>query len=179
MTTDEENLVTNNINMAYDLAWKYYKKFQGYIKLEDLQSSCLYGLTKAAKTYDASLNYVFSTYAYQVMKYEIIWDYRRNKKHDANISLNTPVKENSILEDTLSSTYDITDEVNKKLYIDKLHKEINKLYPRYRKILEYKLQGYTLAEIGDILGLSTSQISKGYIEAINILRDKFNVKEDL
>ena len=41
MSTDEERLVTDNINLAYKIAWLYYKKSNFRFELEELQSVAL------------------------------------------------------------------------------------------------------------------------------------------
>ena len=53
------------------------------------------------------------------------------------------------------------------------------MYPRYRKIIYYKLQGMTMCEIGKKLNLSQPQISRDYQKILSILRQKFNVMEEI
>ena len=71
MTTDEEKLVNDNINLAYKLAWKYYTSYNYKYELEELQSICNIGLVLAAKTFNPELEFNFSTYAYTCMKNEL------------------------------------------------------------------------------------------------------------
>ena len=51
MDTDDE-LVINNMKLAYKLSYDLYKKYRLYlnIELEDIQSLCFLGLVKASKT---------------------------------------------------------------------------------------------------------------------------------
>lgn len=173
MTTDEENLILDNINMAYDLAFTYHKKFNYSIELEELQSLCLLGITKAAKTFNKSLGFNFSTYAYSCMRNEIIYFFRQNKKYNLTLSIEDTKVDNLRLEDTLQLNYNMEQDVETSLNIEKLYEEINKLSERHRKIMIYYLQGLTMQQIGDIIGLSQPHVSREYNKALNILRYKF------
>lgn len=177
MTAEEESLITNNINLAYDLAWHYYNYYKGYVDLDELQSICLLGLTKAGKTYNKSKGFTFATYAYKVMQNEVCMYQRQNNKWNKNISFDTKIDENLILEDMLADNFNIDDFLDKSLFINKLYKEINNLEGQYKKILQYRLQGLKLDEIGKLLNTTQPTISRKLDKIINILRDKFNIKE--
>lgn len=181
MTTDEENFYMDNINIAYQLAWKYYKKFRGYIDIEELKSICLLGLVKAVKSFNKELGFNFSTYAYRVIQNEILMFNRTNKKWNKNISLSTEIydTEDMSLEDIIDTNFDIEEGVSNSIYIQKLYEEIDSMYPRYKKIILYKLQGMTMCEIGEKLNLSQPQISRDYQKILSILRQKFNVEEEI
>lgn len=180
MNTDEEKLILDNMGIAYDIAWKYKKKFYDLISMDDLQSLAFLGLTKAAKTFNNNLGINFSTYAYRCITNEILIYYRQNARHFNNISLSAPNDKDSTLEELIASDYDIIDELNLKLDIEFLYQEIDKLKPRYQTVLKYKLKGYTFNTIADILGVSQPQVSTDYNKALNILRYKFkDRKEDL
>lgn len=174
MTTDEEKLVTDNMNLAYRIAWAYNRKFSNSIEFDDIKSLCLLGLTKAAKTFKAELGYTFSTYAYRVMQNEILC-YFRNNKDIPTVSLSETIEDELELKDIIAAETDVFEEVEKLLNINKLYDEINNLPDRYKKILLYRFKGYTMTKIGNLLGLSQAQISRDNAHAINILRHKFNV----
>ena len=80
MTTEEENLVLDNQRLAYDIAWKHYKKYQGLFDIEELKSVALLGLSKSAVTFDKNLDNAFTTYAYRVITNEI-YIYVRNENN--------------------------------------------------------------------------------------------------
>ena len=101
MTNDTNRLIEDNINIAYNLSWQYYNKFDRKIELDELQSLSFLGLTKAAKTFNPGLKYNFSTYAYKCIINEILLHYRNNKKH-IYISLSEEIGENIYLENAIS-----------------------------------------------------------------------------
>ena len=180
MNTDEEKLILDNMGIAYDIAWKYNKKLNNIISIDELQSLALFGLTKAAKTYNKELGNTFSTYAYRCITNEILYYYRQNVKHFNNLSLSEPNEKETTLEELIAVDYNLFDDLSLKLDIEFLYKEINTLKPRYQEVIKYKLKGYTFIRISKIIGVSLTQINNDYNKALNILRYKFrNRREDL
>lgn len=171
MSTND-NLITDNMNLAYDLAWKFYNKFQRKIDIEELQSICLLGLTKAGKTYNSELNINFSTYAYKCIINELLLYYKQNKKHLLNISLYTDIGDDIQLVDTISDNIILDEEIDKNINIQKLYININKLDSKLKTILNLKLNGLTMQDIAEKIGISQLQVNKDYNKALNILRDK-------
>jgi RNA polymerase sigma factor (sigma-70 family) len=167
-----EELVTNNLKLAYKIALKYYYKFKTTIDLEELQSLSYLGLVKAAKSFKADKNFAFSTYAYKSMRNEII-TYFNKVKNQNTISLYSEFGEDLTLEDTLSSSINLEYETEYNLKIEKLYKFIHGLDNNEQIIILYYLQGMTFEKIGNKLGLSRSQICVKYRKAINKLRYKF------
>ena len=180
MATDEEKLVTDNLGLAYELSWKYYMKFNGLYELDELQSVAFLGLTKAAKTFDKDLGYVFSTYGYNCIKNEIRQYYRSNKKYNDNLHLSEQVDENGkTLEDITPLDYDLFEQIDRRDYYNKLYDEIDSLPDKYKIIMQYKLKGLAMVDIGKILKVSISQLSIDYNKALNILRYKFKDWRDI
>lgn len=171
----EENLILDNMKLAYNLAWKYKSKLSNLVELEDLQSLCLLGLTKAAKTFDSSLGYKFSTYSYKFMKNEVLIYLNSELKHSNNISLSTQINDDLELQDVMPLQYDIYEEVEKRISNDNLYKGIEKLNDYYKIIITYKLKGMTLMQISDKLGIPINKLCNDYGKAINILRNDFMV----
>jgi RNA polymerase sigma factor (sigma-70 family) len=180
MNTDEEKLILDNMNLAYDIAWKYNKKFNNIIPLDELQSLSFLGLTKAAKTFKKELGNNFSTYAYSCITNEILYYYRQNINHINNLSLSEPNNDELTLEDMIASNEDVFEDLSLELDIEFLRQSIKLLKPRHQKVLEYKLKGYTFKKMASIIGVSLTQICNDYNKALNILRYKFkDRKEDL
>lgn len=169
MTNDE--LIENNMKLAYMLANRYYKKFGGTIELDDLCSISLLALTKAARSYDETKGVAFSTFAYVCIKNEIIFYYRSNKKHKS-VSLSTETAEDSILEDIIVNG-NSSDEAIQQLEIDLLYKYINRLPEREKQVILLQLQGMTTKQIGAIFNCSQSRVSQLYYKALYKLRDMF------
>ncbi len=170
MTNDE--LITENINLAYKLANRYYKMFGGAIELEELYSLSFLGLTKAARSFDPKKNIAFSTFAYTCIKNEILFFYRLNKKH-TKLSIDNEVIDNKIFEEIMSDDINVENDVLGKLEVIELYKYIYTLPEIERDILLYYLQGKKMTEIAKILGYTQSNISRLYHRALNRLRNKF------
>ena len=180
MTTDEEKLVTDNLGLAYELAWKYYMKFNGLYELDELQSVAFLGLTKAANTFNKYLGFEFSTYAYNCIQNQIRQYYRDNKKHIDVVYLYEEINDNGVtLEDITASEYDMLEQINKDEHYNKLYEEIDKLKDRYKLIMQYRLKGLTMLEISKKLNISQPQVSRDYNVALNILRNKFKDWRDI
>ena len=181
MITDEEKLIVENINLAYDVAWKYTKKLKGLIGFEDLISIANLGLVKAANTYDSKLGR-FSTYVYRVMINEINKELKQVNKHKEILSYNKicQLTDNNSYEEVLSDNFNLEELVILKdlsidlyKYIDKIEKS-NKLQA---KILRLILLDYTQTAISEILGIAQPQVSFYLKQAIYKLRMYFKVTE--
>ena len=68
---NEEELILNNLGLAYMVANKYKNKVGYYYEFEDVLQICYEGLVRAAKNYDDSRGVAFSTYACNVMQNHI------------------------------------------------------------------------------------------------------------
>lgn len=175
MTAKEEKLVIDNLNIAHQLAWQYNASLKGLIELEDLQSICFLGLCKAATTYNPDLGNTFTTYSYKVIQNEVNLELRKLSKYKPTVSIYTPIGEDLELKDTISSDLDIFENIQNDQNLQLLHDEIKKLNPRYRKIIELKLQGLTQVQIAKKLNVSQPSIARSYYKIINILRKKFDI----
>ena len=180
MTKDEiNNLVIENINLCYDISWKYYKKYNNILDFDDIVSICNLGLVKAANTYNSSKGYAFSTYAYKVIVNELLMYLRNNKrrnKYNVNfISINDSMNfdENLSLENLIADNYNLEQFVEDKLLIDLLHTFINELPDMLRDAILYKLEGKTQQEIARLLNVSQPQVSRLLSKATYRLRLKF------
>lgn len=171
MNTEENELIVNNIGLAYELAIKYYNKIQHIIELDELQSIAFLGLVKAGKTFNKNLKFAFSTYAYNCIRNEIV-HYIQNNIKNSNQSLDTQIADNLDLQHTIASDVNIEiDLVNKEL-INNLFRSINLLKYPYKDILTMKLKGYTFIQISNLLKINLSQVNQNYHKAINMLRYK-------
>lgn len=169
----EEKLILDNMKLAYDLAWKYFIKFQMKFELEELQSLALLGLTKAANTFKEDLGNKFSTYAYQCIRNEFSHYFQKNIKYLDDLHLFVEIYDNLDLQSILPSD----NNVEKDFLISYLYDEIDKLKPNYKSVILNHLNGKTFNEIAELMNISQSQVSQYYAKIINILRRKF--KEDV
>ena len=176
MNTDEEKLITDNMNLVYSIAYKYYLQNNKSIELEDLQSIGFIGLIKASRYFNKDLGYAFSTYAYKLIKNEIInYIQLDNMKKINTISLYAPLssEDNFELKDMLPTDYNILDDVEINLDIQYLYEVVNELPEKYRQVMLYLLEGDTIKNIAQKLNLSESNVQTLYNKALNILRYRF------
>ena len=85
----ENHLIESNLGLVYHIARHYQSD---YYALEDLVSVGSIGLIKAARTFRAERDVLFSTYAGRCITNEILMYLRKNRKHQNVISLDAPVK---------------------------------------------------------------------------------------
>ena len=80
--TDE--FIKENQNFVYSIIHKY---FRNYPNKNDLYQEGMLGLSKASKTYDASLNTKFTSYAYKSVLGEMLKYVRENKGIKVSIEM--------------------------------------------------------------------------------------------
>ncbi len=79
-----ERLAADNMGLAYSVANKY----RGCgMDMAELESAALFGLAKAALSFDPSKNIPFSSFVYPVIENAIRMDLRKLKRHFGQISL--------------------------------------------------------------------------------------------
>lgn len=166
-------LAEENIQLAYKLAWEYFNKFKTSIELEELQAISLLGLTKAAKSYNSDKNIKFSTFAYTVIKNEIIYYIKQNIKHINNISLSQELTDNLLLEDTLQSNINLEKDIEDTIKIETLYKYINELNEKDKFIVLSYLNGLNTHQIATKLKITDHQVNSLYRKIINKLRYKY------
>ena len=79
-----ERLAADNMGLAYSVANKY----RGCgMDMDELESAALFGLAKAALSFDPAKNIPFSSFVYPVIENAIRMDLRKLKRHFGQISL--------------------------------------------------------------------------------------------
>lgn len=182
-STDAKNkLIEHNLRLVVYLSKKYEN---AKIDLEDLVSIGTIGLIKGINTYKMDKNIKLATYASRCIDNEILMYLRKNKKRNADVSLEESLsfdaEGNELhLEDILGTEPDlVTKELEDNDLKMTLMKEINKLPARDREImkLRYGLFGekeITQKELAEKLNISQSYISR--IEKKVIRRIKETIK---
>lgn len=157
-----EDLVLNNMKLAYSTAWKM--RDTG-IEMDDLQSLALLGLVKAARDYDEKRGYKFSNLAITIMRNEILQEVRRQRKQRNQVSLNSPIVDGLFtLGDVLEDKQNGFAEAEMQALIEELEENEKKTV---RMIL---FQGMKLSEVADIIGMSQTMISRYYRSGLQKLR---------
>lgn len=98
---------------------------------------------------------------------------RDNKKHSNTISIYSNVNDDCELQDVIPDKINVIEDTENEIGIEYLNEYIDILPGRLSKVIRYHLSGYTMKQIGELLGVSQPQISRDYRKAINILRYRF------
>lgn len=178
----KNKLIEHNLRLVVYLSKKYENV---KIDLEDLVSIGTIGLIKGINTYNIDKNIKLATYASRCIDNEILMYLRKNKKRNADISLEESLsfdaEGNELhLEDILGTDPDlVTKELEDNDLREILLKEIGKLPKRDKEImmLRYGLFGQkeiTQKELAKKLCISQSYISR--IEKKVIKRIKETIK---
>ena len=157
-----EDLVLNNMKLAYSTAWKM--RDTG-IEMDDLQSLALLGLVKAARDYDEKRGYKFSNLAITIMRNEILQEVRRQRKQRNQISLNSPIV------DGLFTLGDVLEDKQNGFAEAEIQTLIEELEENEKKAVRMILfQGMKQSEVADIIGMSQTMISRYYRSGLQKLR---------
>lgn len=173
-----EKLISRNLRLVAHIMKKYRISDNDY---DDILSIGTIGLIKAVDSFKNGNGTRFSTYAARCIENEILMYFRSQKRNANLVSINdvldTDKEGNELtLIDIISSEDMVTDEVDKKIKIQKLEKLIkNSLTPRERDILilRYGLNDKppkSQQETADIMGISRSYVSRIEKKAIEKLR---------
>lgn len=138
-----------NIRMAYHIASKFTPNV--IVDTDDIKQLALIGLYKASQNYKDSLGFTFSTYAYKVMRNEIL---KELSKHNICDSID-------------EMEYDVADENcnPEEEYVNSLKRFESILTSQEHEVILFTMQGYSQKEISLRLNLSQSQISRIFIKA--------------
>jgi RNA polymerase sigma factor (sigma-70 family) len=136
MNEDKEmELILTNLGLVLSQSSTFRET--AYIDKNDYKQAGMVGLLKAIRKLDptkASL----ATFSYRTIKNELLLEYRKNKRNLANLGesdLNVPASEPSSFNEYLPEMTDIN-----------------------KKIIQRKLEGYTISEIAVVLELSQQEI---------------------
>ena len=179
----KNKLIEHNLRLVVYLSKKYENT---KIDLEDLVSIGTIGLIKGINTYKLGKNIKLATYASRCIDNEILMYLRKNKKRNADVSLEESLsfdaEGNELhLEDILGTDPDIvTKELEDNDIKDILLNEIEKLSDRDKKImkLRYGLFGekeITQKELAKKLNISQSYISRIEKKVIKKIKEKVSL----
>lgn len=176
-------LIERNMRLVAHVVKKYQNSSE---EMEDLISIGTIGLIKAIMTYDETKGSRLATYASRCIDNELLMMFRSKKKSSRDVSYYEPIgtdkegNELSLLDVIECDTDDIAkrldlEEDSKKLYryldtvLDDREQEIIK--KRYGLLTGEEI---TQREIGSMLGISRSYVSRIEKKALAKLREAFN-----
>ena len=179
----KNKLIEHNLRLVVYLSKKYENT---KIDLEDLVSIGTIGLIKGINTYKTDKNIKLATYASRCIDNEILMYLRKNKKRNADVSLEESLSYDAEgnelhLEDILGTAPDlVTKELEDNDLKMTLMKEINKLPKRDREImkLRYGLFGekeITQKELAEKLNISQSYISRIEKKVIKKIKETIKI----
>ena len=156
----KEEIFELNIKLAYKMAWKY--KNCG-IEFEELKQICCMGLWKAILTYKCEKG-ALSTYSYLVIRNEVNLFLRRIKKDKNTISIETKIKDNITILDTLCEIESCIDRVHDKIEIKELKvtalQAFKGLKDREKIVYKLMIKGKKQKDIAKLLGITQTQVSR-------------------
>ena len=175
-------LVEHNLRLVAHIIKKYYAV---NVDQDDLVSIGTIGLIKAINTFDMDKNIKLSSYASRCIENEILMHFRNLKKSSQNVSLEDAVdidKDGNTLKlmDLLSIDDDFADNLDKKLNLQKINKNLTEtLTKRELQIinLRYGLNGskpLTQREVSSIMNISRSYVSRIEKKALEKLKERYD-----
>lgn len=175
-----DKIIEHNLRLVSHIVKKYYASSESADELISIGSI---GLIKATDTFKYELGTKFATYAARCIQNEILMYFRSRKKREGEVSINDTIdidKDGNPLTylDIISVDETITDDIELKIYTEKLTELIKRLNPREEEIivLRYGLRGFkpeTQKEVARHLGISRSYVSRIEKRALMKLRDGF------
>ena len=180
LTEKQQQLVEDNIKLVGFVIKKSGIKFNNYkIEYEDLyQIGCL-GLCRAVETFDPEYGSTFSTYAYIVIRNEILRELVRINKIPGTVDL-------SLYEEDIMSVDVPEDKVVAHLYSEEIMSTVRKAYEeaseakkKYIDVLLLRIQGFKNTEIAQMINWSPETVSKAEIRAKKYLKTFFESERKL
>ena len=159
MNLDERNkLIEDNLNLVYNIVHKYFD----YGNKEDFISEGYIGLIKAADKYDKAKQIRFSTFACrciynEISRYLCVQNYDCRKANTDTISMDSTIYDNNkklTFKDLLEYEEDYS--VANVNYLLNLIDKLNVKDGKY--VCVKKAEGYSLGEIGELLGVSKEAV---------------------
>ena len=149
-----------NHNLIYNIIYKYHWE------LEETYDLCAIGLCRAAMTYDDTKGVKFSSYAYICMRNEVMNQFRKSQAQKRNVllqSLDANIVDTEVctLHDIVSNGLSAEDEL--------VLLNINDLNKKELKAVKLASAGHNTTEIGRIMNISQSYVSRLLTKAQNKL----------
>ena len=159
---------------------KYYSKTND---TDDLISIGTIGLIKAIDSFDADKNIRLATYAGRCIEYEILMHFRNIRKNSGDIYLNDSLENDKdgnplTIQDTISDSRDLAEDLEKKVRWEKVSKIIENLEDEREKeiiILRYGLDNsepLTQREVARRLNISRSYVSRIEKKVLNDIKNQ-------
>jgi len=178
-------LIERNLRLVAHIVKKYNSSRSD---CDDFISIGTIGLLKAISTFDHLKGTKFATYASRYIDNEILMQIRKTKKLKNEVSLNDPIgvdkegNEISLIDLLSDEAESVGNEVELKMQIHRLYIKMRAVLKGHEKtILEMRYglsnkESKTQSEIGSLLGISRSYVSRIEKKAISKLRKELNTE---
>lgn len=154
----EQMILTN-----YRIIFSVMQKLSIPASDEDMFQTGIIGLLKAINTFEVSKGYQFSTYAFPIVRNEMLMEFRKNKKSvnaafslDDNADIDTC--ESVPYADMISDGKDYEENVLNSIFIQQIFEGLSSKEKQIFKM--FFLENNTQCEIAKELGISQSYISR-------------------
>lgn len=163
MQSCRDDLVCDNIRLVYYIFGKLSQTEVSTLHKDDIISSGMLGLVKAANTFDTERGTKFSTYAALCIRNEMLMYMRKARRYfDQEISLESPVtvdESGAIL--TIADMLEANENPQDECLAGLMYEEfIKKLTTLDQRVLGLRIEGYTQKEISARLGYSQCYIAR-------------------
>ena len=163
-----QSLILHNLRLVAHIVRKYYSTSPNQ---EDLVSIGTIGLVKAVDSFNIDNGARFATYAAKCIQNEILMNFRAQKKHSCDVSINETIdvdRDGNPLAyiDIISSDENVAEEIGRHIMSEaamKCIKTVLTLRERQIIIMRYGLYGsreLTQREVAERLGISRSYVSR-------------------
>ncbi len=162
-TMEREIRPEDHIGLACMIASKFTTLHP--IEDSDQFGDAMIGLMKAVAKFRPELGFQFSTFAYHVIKREVIAGWKRRRNDATRIA-------SAFLEDIPDSrqSFDVASGVDTQDLIATMLANVSILHPQQRAVIEARLKGKKLREIAEILGVSKQRVQQIEDRATRMLR---------
>jgi RNA polymerase sporulation-specific sigma factor len=171
-----QKMVLENMRLAYKIAWNFHGSG---IEQEELNDIALFGLCKAAASFDESKGFKFSSFAVPVIQNEILMELRRIRYFKDSISLDA---ENPFFTDD-GDTYTLLDQfpieekgyewVNNSDLIPSLIGGSNLSNKEQSAVMLVVINGVNQSAAGERLGISQPQVGRLVKSGVNKIRKEY------
>lgn len=146
-TMTRQQLIEDNMNLVY---FVINKEYPTYKHDEDVIQSGMLGLCKAAEKWDEKKS-KFSTYAIKWIRGEIIKEFVSRKPYSEMLSLDYEVGDDCVFADLVVGEEDVD-------YVDDSFYDI--LSQDEKQIVQLENEGYSTAEIAEVMGLTVQKVQQ-------------------
>ena len=172
-----EEIFNNNVNIAYKIANRYMTNY--YEEMEDIQQIALMELWRCVENWDHI--HALTTYAYSCIPNKINMYLRHVRKHEKNISIDTIVHSDGdgnnqtildLIEDPDDCIFRLLDDINAEGVLNNIY-----LTEKEKRVIYLRMEGFSQEQVGEIINLSQTQISRIQTRIKKKISEYINGKE--